>query len=354
MKFVLFALLILQSFNLFSQDDKKVAWNLAQKAIKYMDEGEVEKSIGILEECQKLDPEEFTYPYEIAYANVLKKEYKTAIQILNKVKKYKKISSQVYQMSGNCYSYLGNSKKAIKEYEAGMKKFPNAGNLHLEKGNVFLKQEKYSEAVLNYKNGIKVDPMYPSNYYRLALIYLNTDNKLNGLIYGEIFMNIERTTARTQEISELLYKTYEASITLSEDGTKANIDFCQITLFAEDLKKGKLKLPLCSAFGKNFILSTLNQTEINLKSLAHIRSNFITFFFQEDYKEYPNVLFEYQKQLVDEDLFEAYNFYIFQIGAPEEFQEWLSNNQEKYDAFVDWYTQNENIISVTLENRYVD
>lgn len=354
MKLILFSLFILQSVNFFAQDNKELAWKKAGEAIKLMDNGNIEESIRLLKECQELDPEEYTYPYEIAYASVLKKDYKKAIKILNKVKKYKNINSQVYQMSGNCYSYLGNPKKAIKEYEAGMKKFPNSGNLHLEKGNIFLNQEKYSEAVINYKNGIKVEPMYPSNYYRLALIYLNSKNKLNGLIYGEIFMNIERTTPRTQEISELLYKTYKESITFNEDGTKVNIDFCQITLFAEDLKNGELSLPLCAPFGENFILGTVGHTEINLHSLAKIRSSFINLFFQKDYKKYPNVLFEYQKTLVDNDFFDVYNHYIFQIGAPEEFQDWLIDNQEKFDEFVDWYTQNENIISVTKENRFAD
>lgn len=354
MKLILLSLFILQSFNLFAQDNKDLAWKKAREAIKIMDRGNIEESIRILQECQELDPEEYTYPYEIAYASVLKKDYKKAIKILKKVKKYKNINSQVYQMSGNCYSYLGNPKKAIKEYEAGMKKFPNAGNLHLEKGNIFLGQQNYSEAVLNYKNGIKVEPMYPSNYYRLALIYLNSKNKLNGLIYGEIFMNIERTTARTQEISELLFQTYKESITFNKDSMQASINFCEITLSIEDFKKEDFKFPLCFSFGENFILGTINQTEINLKSLSLIRSKFIEYFFKKDYKEYPNVLFEYQKTLVDEGLFDAYNLYLFQIGAPEEFQEWLRSNQESYDTFVDWYTKNENIISVTKENRFAD
>jgi hypothetical protein len=41
-----------------------------------------------LEESQKLDAENYMYPYEIAYAHIQKKEYEKAIKILNKVKKY--------------------------------------------------------------------------------------------------------------------------------------------------------------------------------------------------------------------------------------------------------------------------
>src|SRR5690606_21317883 len=128
---------------------------------------------------------------------------------IKKTKKLKSANSQVYQLSGNCYSFSGKPDKAIKEYEERMKRFPNSGNLYLERGNIYLIQENYKEAVENYETGIEVDPMFPSNYYRLAKLYLHSSNKLAGLMYGELFMNLERTTDRALEISELLYSTYE-------------------------------------------------------------------------------------------------------------------------------------------------
>lgn len=285
---------------------------------------------------------------------MLQKEYSSAVKILNKVKKYKGINSQVYQMLGNCYSYLGNPQKAIKEYEAGIKKFPKAGNLHLEKGNIFLMQEDYNKAIVNYKNGIVAEPMYPSNYYRLALLYLSSNNKLNGLIYGELFLNIERTTARTQEMSELLYQTYESSISFGEKEGSVTLDFCKVTLFVDDLEKGNFDLPLCAPFGKNFILATIGQSEVSLGSLSQMRSRFIDNFFLGDQKEYPNVLFEYHKKMIDNGVFEAYNHYLLQIGAPKQFEQWLETNEQQYDAFVEWYTQEENVIKITRKNKFLD
>ena len=79
-------------------------------------------------------------------------------------------------------------------------------------------------------------------------------------------------------------------------------------------------MPLCASFGKHFILATLGETETNLASLSRMRTRFVEYFFQEDYKEYPNVLFEYHKKLVDSGHFEAYNHYLMQVGAPEEFE----------------------------------
>ncbi len=346
-----FCLLFLP-FVLISQTSKEIAWEKAKEAIQLMDNGKIEKSIKILKECEKLDPKEYTYPYEIAFAYVLKKDYKRAIKILNKVKKYENINSQVYQMLGNCYSYEGNPKKAIKTYEEGMKLFPKSGNLHLEKGNVYLGLQDYTAAVTNYKKGIEVEPMFPSNYYNIAVIYLSTNNKLNGLIYGEIFMNLERTTERTQNMSLLLLETYEKAIQFEKDETK--IDFCEIILDAQDLEKEDIKLPLCASFGKNFILATVGEQEVNLSSISRMRTKFIELFFKEDYKEYPNVLFEYQKKLLDQNMFEAYNHYLFQIGEQEDFNLWLDANDEEFEAFIDWYKKDTNIISITTENKYLE
>lgn len=335
-----------------AQTDKEIAFSNALEAIEIMDQGKIEESIAMLEESQKLDPENYMYPYEIAYAHVLKTDYEKAIEILEQVKEYESINSQVYQMLGNCHSYLGRSEKAIKVYEEGMKHFPDDGNLHLEKGNVFLGQEDYQQAIENYERGIEVDPQFPSNYFRLAKLFLNSNDKLSGLIYGEIFMNLERTTERTLEMSQVLFNTYKSSMTLGENESK--IDFCNVIV---DVSKPEsiedVQFPLCAIFGKNFIMAVIGEKNIDLNSLSRIREKFIENYFKEDYKHYPNVLFQYQKEMAETGVFNAYNHYLFQIGAEKEFDHWLETNRDEYDAFVAWYTAAENSIEVTHENKFI-
>jgi tetratricopeptide (TPR) repeat protein len=350
MRKISFIITFLISFSIFAQRNE-VAWNKAKEAIKLMDDGKIDESILILQECEKIDKNDYTYPYEIAYAYMLKKEYENAINILDKTKKYKNINSQIYQMSGNCYSYIGKPELAIKEYEAGMKKFPNAGNLHLEKGNIFLSQEKYNEAIQNYEKGIKADPMFSSNYYRLALLYLDSNDKLSGLIYGEIFMNLERTTNRTTEISKLLFKTYKKAIKIN--GEESKIEFCDVVVDLNNFKNKEFKMPFCGIFGKSFILSILNQKEINLNTLSEIRIEFIKNYFKEDYIKYPNVLFEYHKAMLDKGIFDSYNKYVFQIGSENEFAEWKKNSEVDYEKFVDWYTNKKNLLKIDNTNKFI-
>ena len=351
-RIILFFLVQFLVFPSFAQSNEEIALSKAREAIEIMDEGRIEESIILLEESQKLDPGNYMYPYEIAYAHVLKKDYETAIEILKEIKEYDTLNSQVYQMLGNCYSYLGRPDDAIKEYEEGMKHFPNAGNLHLEKGNVFLHQENYGEAIKNYEKGIEVDPTFPSNYYRLAKLFLYSTDKLSGLIYGEIFMNLERTTQRTLDLSELLYNTYKSSITIGKD--KSQVDFCKIFVDVSEFESEEdLKFSLCAVYAKNFILATIDEVAFDLSSLSSIRTKFLENYFKDDFKNHPNVLFEYQKELLDNNLFDAYNHYLFQMGAPEEFDIWLEANGKEYDEFVEWYTRNENIIEVVSDNRFI-
>lgn len=351
MKKILLFLILISTTPFFSQNDKELAYAKAKEAITLMDNGEIDRSIELLKEGEKLDPENYLFPYEIAYAHVLRKDYKKAASILKKTKKYKIINSQVYQMLGNCYSYLGKPEKAVEEYEEGIERFPNAGNLHLEKGNIFNQQNEYNEAIVNYKNGIKADPMFPSNYYQLALLYLNSDDKLSGLIYGEIFMNLERTSNRTLELSELLYNTYKSSITLGEN--ESRINFCDIIMDAKSATNGDLKLPFCAVFGKNFILSILDHEEFDLDALSVMRTTFLNNYFNDDYKTHPNVLFSYHKTLQDNGLFDAYNHYLFQMGASEEFESWLAKNEAKFNSFKEWYVKSDNTIEIDQSNLFV-
>ena len=305
-----------------------------------MDEGQIDASIALLREGEQLDPKNYLFPYEIAYAHFLKQEYKKAIKILNKIKKYKPTSSQVFQMSGNCYSYLGEPDKAIKEYNSGLKHFPNAGNLYLERGNIYLHQEIYDEVVKDYRKGIEVDPEFSSNYFRLAKLFLDSNDKLSGIIYGEIFMNLERSSARTQEMSELLFITYQSSVIFREE--ELEIDFCDIMLDESDfLENDEIKMPFCASFGNNFILAVIDEEQIDLTSLARIRKKFLQNHFKKDYLEYPNVLFEYQKVLLDNNLFDAYNHYLFQVGAHDEYEVWLEANEEEYERFTKRFTKRE-------------
>lgn len=354
---VLTLCMVLMSTMALAQSDKEKAHVLGRAAIEKMDAGHIEEAIDLLEQAKKLDPQSMDYPYEIGYAHYLQGNYKGTVKVCKKLLKHRDVNSRVYQMLGNSYDLLGNPKAAIKTYDKGLEKFPEAGNLYLERGNMEVAAKKYESALVYYEEGIEAQPTFPSNYYWATKIYLSTDNEIWGMIYGEIFMNLERNSKRTQEISQLLFKTYESEIDFPTDST-ATVSFASNTIVISDPSDiGSMINGLSGVtYGLGVyepILATcvIGHKEITLASLAAIRSSFATAYAEnEKAQEHPNRLFEYHKEMVDLGHFEAYSYWVLSQGDTEAFTEWQEEHKREWSSFLEWFKKNP--IGITPENSF--
>lgn len=325
------------------QTNKEQALEKGSEAVKFVDNGKFDESIKLLEEAQKLDPDDINYPYELAYTYYLKKDYKKAAKIAESLLTHKNVNDRVYQLLGNAYDILEKTDKAIETYEAGIKKFPNSGNLYLEMGVVQMGKKEYNKALYCYEKGIEVAPKFPSNYYWAAKFYLSSDEEVWGMIYGELFMNIERNSKRTAEISKLLYDTYKSEIKFLSD-TSFSVSFSKnASININNLTDpGKMKLPFgIGTYEPVLMFSMSDIKSIDINSLDKIRSNFIDNYIKNGYdKNYPNILFSYQKQIKDAGHIEAYNHWILMQGDKDGFTKWQSDNKEKWDNFTKWFSGN--------------
>ncbi len=322
---------------------KEKALEKGKAAIELMDNGKFDESIKLLEEAQKLDPDDINYPYELAYVYYARKDYKKASKYLEGIVKHKNVSDRVYQLLGNTYDNLGESAKAIETYETGLKLFPKSGNLYLEMGVMQMGKQDYNKALFYYEKGIEVAPGFSSNYYWAARIYCSSTEEVWGMIYGEIFMNIERNSKRTSEISKLLYDTYKSEIKFTSD-TSFSVSFSKnSSMSVGDLTDlSKIKLPFgIGVYETTLMLSILSVKTIDINSLDNIRSIFVDNYFNNGHdKTYPNILFSYQKQLKEAGHIEAYNHWILMKGDEDGFGKWQSQNKEKWNSFAKWFSEN--------------
>ena len=323
--------------------NKEKALAKGREAVELIDNGQLDESIKLLKEAQKLDPERIDYPYELALVQYMKEDYKGAVKTLEKLISHKDVNERVFQLLGNSYSMLGQSDKAFKTYDGGLKKFPKSGMLYLEKGNVHWNKKEFEKALPFYERGIEIDPKFPSNYYRAALIFCNTTEEVWGMIYGEIFMNLERNSARTAEISKLLFDTYKSEIKFTSDSSFSVSFSKNATINLNNLSDpSKMKLPFgVGVYEPTLMFSMLSEKTININTLDRIRSTFVDNYFKNGHdKTYPNVLFSYQKQVKEAGHIEAYNHWILMKGDENGFEKWHSENEEKWDNFVKWFTDN--------------
>lgn len=344
-------LLLLAAHSSYAQSDKELAKEKARKGIRLEDEeGKVDEAIKLFEEAQKLDPDNIAYPFEIALAYMVKKEYKKSETLLLELLKRKEPPVEIYQTLGNVYDYQGRQEEAMKMYDKGLEKFPHSGLLYVEMGNLRLNQKAYEKALYFYEKGIAADPAFPTNYYRAAKLYCSSSEEVWGMIYGELFMNIERNSKRTAEISKLLYDTYKSEITFKGDSVGA-VSFSKMnTINAEDLKDPKkFKPPFGMAcYEMIMALSVAGEKQIDPASLNRIRNTFVSNYFSSGSNtKYPNLLFDYQKKVKDAGHIEAYNHWVLMKGDEDAFDQWHAGNKAKWDAFLKWFGANQMIVDDT-------
>lgn len=342
----------------FSQTDQEKAYQLGMEAIELMDNGQIERSLELLEQAQKLDPESVVYAYETAYAYYLQKDYQPVIQILSGIVDHPDTNDRVFQMLGNTYSYSGIPEMALAAYAQGLEKFPNSGRLYLESAQIHYGYENYIQAITFWEKGIQVEPEFSSNYYWLAKIFSASNEMIWGLIYGELFMLLEPNTARTEEISKMMYQNYLNSYTPStETSGEFNLTesgFNVVINSQEDLDEIAQKLfPFEGTFASCFAVSALDfMTEINLETINQARQNFIANWFAKEvyYQSYSHILLDFQKQLQEAGHIEAYNYWLTSEGDYDTFYIWYEQNTEKFEAFANWF--NSNPITIHPNDQY--
>ncbi|MFN8360274.1 MAG: tetratricopeptide repeat protein [Candidatus Kapaibacterium sp.] len=327
----------------YGQTNKEAALSKGLEAVKLLDEGKIDESILLLQQAQQLDPERVDYPYELAYAYYAKADYSKAIALLEQYLGHKDVTDRFFQLLGNSYDELKNTEKALAAYTAGLQKFPASGSIYLEIGNIYLNKKEYGKALGYYEKGIEVEPKFPSNYYHAARLYCSSSEEVWGMIYGEIFMNLERNSKRTSEISKLLYDTYKHEIKFTSD-TSFSVSFSSNSIFIPGNLQdpSAMKLPFgVGVYEPTLMFSMFFITSISIHSLDTIRSAFIDNYFKNGHdKQYPNVLFSYQKRLKDAGHSEAYNHWILMKGDEDGFVKWKAAHAEKWAGFVTWFTAN--------------
>ncbi|HEU4554073.1 MAG TPA: tetratricopeptide repeat protein [Chitinophaga sp.] len=345
-----------------AQTDTALANKKREAAIALMDEGRPAAALLVLDTAQKLAPDDPDIAYEMAYAHYQQKDYESAIAILKRLVKRKDATDRVYQMLGNSYDLTGKSSKAIATYEKGLKLFPNAGTLYLERGVMELGLKQYNKALAFFEAGIQADPQFPSNYYWAARLFFDSDEEVWAMIYGEIFINLERNTKRTEEISKLLYYTYKSEIKFKDD-TSVTVSFSKQTAvnIFYDPKKGPaslaaqlenaLKLPYgTGVYEPTLAVAVAGEKIVNLASLHNIRTKFLDAYTQLGHQQKePVVLFDYQQQVRAAGHFEAYNYWVLGNGNQQEFEDWRMSNPQQWKNFVSWFTTHG--LQVTQENK---
>jgi tetratricopeptide (TPR) repeat protein len=299
---------------------------LHETAQTFLRQGDYENAILVLTKAQQALPNDLQINKDLLFAYYLKRDFAKAMEVGKTLVARPDADVQSFQMLGLSYKAIAEDKEAEKLYKTGLLKFPNEGILYSEYGDLIGAKEPERAQKL-WEKGIAVDPNHSSDYYFLARQYSEKGDVIWSILYAEMFLNMESFTARSTEIKNLLLDEYKKFYTTGykaperEPGSKKkkNNTILFSTAVAEILNKQQSQISL----------------GVTPETLTVARTRFILDWYEKYATKFPFKLFEHQKQLLQEGMFEAYNFWLFGPAANlRTYQTWQQYHQQELNTFL--------------------
>lgn len=282
-----------------------------------MKQGDFPNATMVLNRALQLDPQNIAISKDLALSYYFQKNNNKALEIINPLLEREDADDQCFQVAGNIYKELNMAKECEKVYKKGIKKFSGSGALYNDWGELLLAQGNY-DAIKQWEKGIEQDPSFSKNYYNAAKFYFLTTDKIWSILYGEIFINMEPLSNKTPEMKEMLLESYKKL-------------FADVDLEQNNKDKNNFTRAYLQSMNKQTSQASLG---LNAETLTMIRARFILDWNTGNNTKFPFQLFEYQRQLLQDGMFDAYNQWIF--GPAQNlavFQNWITIHSAEYNAF---------------------
>lgn len=295
----------------------QTAAELHETARTFMRQGDYSNAILVLNRAIKLDSKSIEIAKDLGLNYYFAKDFAKALEIYKPLLDRPDADDQCFQIAGDIYLAMDDTKECEKIYRKGLKQFPKSGPLYNELGELLWAQKDYN-AIKQWEKGIETDPGFSKNYYNACKYYYFTTDKTWSILYGEIFLNIEPYSISSPEIKNILLESYKK-------------------LFAETDLTNEKNNPAKNSFIQAFLQtmnkqSTLASTGINTETLTMIRTRFVLDWFNDFAAKYPFKLFELHRQLLQEGMFDAYNQWIFTAAQNlPAYQNWATINASQYN-----------------------
>lgn len=290
-----------------------------ETARSFMRSGDFDNAILVLTRALERDRNNLEMQKDLVMSFYLKRDYTRALDGVKVLLDRDDADVVTYQIAGNVYKALEEAKECEKVYKKGLKKFPKSGPLLSEYGELLWALKDFT-AINYWEEGIRVDPSFSGNYYNAANYYFYAKDKVWSLIYGEIFINMESLGERGAAMKQQLLQGYKEKLFADADLLKG-----------EEKNKSEFARKFLETVGKQ---SALVNGGINTEVLTMIRARFILDWYASNASRYPFRLFDFQRQLLSEGLFDAYNQWLF--GPVENlaaYDNWTKTHAEEYNNF---------------------
>lgn len=305
------------------------AEGLYNQARQYLSSGAFRPAIATYQQVIALVPGQMPLYRDLAQAYLLSGNYALADETLAGVIESDKADEYCFQIAAASKLAQKEEKKARRLLDRGIDRFPHSGLLYHQYGKLYEEARDEEEALQQWVAGIAADPGFRVNYYEAARTYMHTKKPVWAILYGEIFVNLERATPRSNETRKMLLAAYKRLYT-TPAGDKV-----------QAFGKSKTDKPVASfeeAVERTLMrLGPVVSDGITTENLIMLRTRFLMEWMDNYAAKYPFTLFTFQDNLLRRGQFDAYNQWLF--GRAENMQQydaWVKFNQDVMPVFERW------------------
>ncbi|MBL6964198.1 MAG: tetratricopeptide repeat protein [Bacteroidetes bacterium] len=343
---ILLTLFIIANAN--AQNGKDGAKQLAEKGATKIRFDEFKEGIKLYKKALKKDKGNADYIYNISYGYYRlgkgKKAWKLIDPVLHEnpdIKDYHAFLSVLYESVGKEYHI--KSKEIITKGPSNAKEYAHEA--------MQLIASDPNKARLYLDHAIDLEPEKADYYYQAAKLYANTVERIWTLIYGEIFVNLERNTARTIEIKKLMFETWEKSLTInSPNDIKVDVSEEKATYGLEKFDSDKFVVNFAQSYETTLEIGLYRLGDgLSISNMYFYYRDFINYWFRGKELEFPCFIFDWEKTISESDHLEAYIFWLFKDSFPGEYNDWIKIFGKQMAAFENWLENN--AMNMTEYNR---
>ena len=322
--FLILTLLTIHTGTLFAQDD--AFRSLIRLGMQFHDEGEYENAIKSYEQALTIVPDsKFAY-YEIALSYAMMQNYDKVIEYGKKTMAAPDdgnadIDMLIATVLGSVYDDNGQPEEAIKVYDDALKK-GESYLLYFNKGLTLQLMDKNKEALVCYKNALKLNIDHPSSNMNIARIYLTGGDDVSAFFYYLYFLLLEPQSERSKlALNELFSLSKGTTIAIPNDGQGPLYLTLSMGFKVLEVDESKQKLGMGDKLSYIFNLLYSVKDKVDISQLNDdICSSFYTpMFFAIGDKGYLDTFAKY-----------------LTFSSDEQSLKWMSENEDEVDTLFEF------------------
>lgn len=301
-----------------------------QQARALHSQGNVRQAIIMYQQAIQIAPNVPVLHRDLAHTYYLTGRYQEAQDILEPLIKSEKADIQTFSIMAACLDATGSTKKAKSLLKKSIEQHPKSGMLYNELGKVYDREGEKEYALETWLDGIEADPTYHINYYDATHAYMYTNKMIWAILYGEMFLNIEHHTPRSNEVRKMVFAAYKRLYTDFASGVVPKFGTKRVN--AGDFEQ--------AVYDTYIKLSPVVADGITTENLIMLRTRFLMDWATKFAIRYPFSLFERQDKMVRMGYFDMYNQWLFgEVENSQLFGAWKKFHPNAMPAFENWMKQ---------------